>query len=317
MSVTHNVRTHCVGRFLVDLPDNFKQRYLPAADANDVTLYFGKDENFKTVDVAVISDKANPATFAAAIKQRAAALSAKTNYESNSSMLVAEEPWSQGQVLLRYYASPDVADSYAHELHALVGTAHVILRTKSFNDMGEQAEDRLKALVAQVRAVPEPSQAGPGFCLGPVVIAAESDFEEAGLRFNGADHDGGPIGFEIATNTFVQPADEPSLIARGEANLRGLGADPTLLKKGKVQLAGAAGEQWLGRFDEDGSRQHGFYAETDAKAVSRQHPKVSLKLFTGQQSGSGQALGSKLDDEAAVQLWDSIVVSMRQRPGAG
>ncbi|QWF19565.1 T6SS immunity protein Tli4 family protein [Lysobacter capsici] len=317
MSVTHNVRTHCAGRFLINLPETFKQRHLPVADASDVTFYFGKDENFKTVDVAVISDKASSATFAGMVRQRATALSVKTNYESNSSMLVAEQPWSQGQILLRYYASPDITDSHVHELHVLIGTAHLILRTKSFGDTFEQAEERLKTLVAQVRTVSEPSRAGPGFCLGPVVIAAESDFEESEINFDGSDEGGGPIRFEIATSTFLQPADEPSLIARGEANLKGLGAEPTTLKKGKVQLAGGAGEQWLGRFDEDGSRQHGFYAETDGKAVSKLHPKVSVKLFTGGQSGNAEKLGSKLDDEAAIQLWDSIIVSMKPRPGAG
>jgi len=98
-------------------------------------------------------------------------------------------------------------------------------------------------------------------------------------------------------------------------NLAGLGVKRKVLKKGKLQLAGMDGEQWLGRFDDGDSAQHGFYAETDIRRPSSLHPKLMLEMFTGGESDSGEPVASSLSDEQAILLWERIVGSFRVRPG--
>ncbi|RPE74671.1 T6SS immunity protein Tli4 family protein [Vulcaniibacterium tengchongense] len=306
-----NMRTHCVGRFLIELPLEFRQRHSAVDSAADATFYFGHDADFKTIDVSVVGEGLDTAAFDSRVKQRAETLSVQTNYEKNASMLVAEQVWAPGQILLRYYATPDIADSFVHELHLLVDGAHVVARTKSFDAPVAPAESRLRALVPHVSRVSDPARAN-GFCLGPVAVSVDSDYEEADLRF-GAGAEGQPLMLAIEFSTFGQANGEPSLIERGEANLAGLGVNPKALKKGALSLAGLPAEQWLGRFDEGGARQHGFYAETTGKSQSKSEPKIHLELFTGGQLADGGYAASPLDDEQAMRLWDGIITTLRRR----
>lgn len=309
-------RTHCVGRFLMELPGGFRQRYGTAGGAGDVTFYFGRDENFKTVEASVLGEGVGQESFHTAVTSRVHALAEQSNYAVEGSMLVAERKLTHGAVMLRYYASQDVADSYVHELHGLVDDVHVMLKSTSFEGDSTGTEGRLTELLAAVSRVRVPERAGSGFCLGPVVIAAESDYEEASIRFLSAVRGRGPIKFEVGFDTFPQAPDEPSLVERGEANLTGLGVTPKALRKGGVQVAGMAADQWLGRFDEGGERQHGFYAETRGLAPTKTQPKLRLELLTGDQSSSGEYIGAPLDDDEAIRLWDLIVATLRPRPDA-
>lgn len=63
-ALTHTLRTRCFGRYLVDLPESF----LPGYRGTSVTLYFGRDENFKTVDARVVDEDVTPERFVGAVK---------------------------------------------------------------------------------------------------------------------------------------------------------------------------------------------------------------------------------------------------------
>ncbi|WP_407351272.1 T6SS immunity protein Tli4 family protein [Luteimonas sp. R10] len=316
-ALTQNMRTHCVGRFLVDLPQNFRRTHVVAGGTGDATFYYGHDADFRAVNVTVIAQPVTSEQFDAAVTGRADELASGINYETNASMLLGREAWSPTQVRLSSYASVDIADAQVHELHVLVGDAHVAINTTAFEPTQiPDAERRLRNILAGVSKVDAPEHAGPGVCLGPVVVDAGSDYEELQLSYRVADRAHSDLRFQVSLNTFRQPDDEPSLIARGESNLAGLGVRPKALQKGKRQLAGLEGEQWLGRFEEDGRRQHGFYAETGIRSPSPQHPKLMLELFTGGEDHNGHAAESSLDDEQAIALWDRIVASLRVRPGA-
>ena len=70
--LTQSMKTQCVGRYLVDLPDSFNW-----LDPN-ITLYYGRDENFKTLDVNVLDDKATSESVVKEIAARATKISAET-----------------------------------------------------------------------------------------------------------------------------------------------------------------------------------------------------------------------------------------------
>lgn len=311
-----NMKTQCVGRYLLDLPESFKRIYLPAGSTGDATFYFGHGADFRTVNVTVVAHPVTPERFESAIAERAGALAGGVNYETNGSMLLDQEAWSSLQVRLVYHASTEVADAQVHELHMLVKDTHVVIGTTAFEAAQiAAAESRLHTILDKINSVTDPGDAGPGVCLGPVVVDAGSDYEELQLGFRAADRAHSDLLLQVSLNTFLQPDGEPSLIARGESNLAGLGVKRKVLKKGKLQLAGMDGEQWLGRFDDGDSAQHGFYAETDIRRPSSLHPKLMLEMFTGGESDSGEPVASSLSDEQAILLWERIVGSFRVRPG--
>ncbi|NZA28496.1 hypothetical protein H0E84_19155 [Luteimonas sp. SJ-92] len=310
-------RTHCVGRFLVDLPESFRPSHSMGGGAGEAIFYFGRDADFHTMTVTSFAQRVTSVQFDAVVAARSEELARGTNYESNTSMLSSQEAWSPTETLLSHYASVDVADAQVRELHVLVEDAHVAITTTAYDAAQLQdAEARLRDMLERVRRVGDPASAGRGLCLGAVVVDADSDYEELQLGFRAEGRAHSDVRFQISLDTFRPPDDEPTLIARGEANLAGLGVKPKTLKKGECQLAGMEGEQWLGRFEEEGRPQHGFYAETNVRSPSPRQPKLMVEMFTGGEDASGGPAASSLGDEEAIALWETIVASLRERPGA-
>lgn len=315
--LTREMKTYCVGRYLIELPASFRRVHLAAGGAGDATFYFGHGADFRTVDVTVLAHPVSPESFKSAVAQRAGELAAGINYETNGTMLLGNQTLEPGQVELIYHASAEIADAQVHELHLLVDDAYVAINTTAFDAAQVQtAQRRLRDMVGRIRGAADPASAGRGVCLGPVSVDAGSDYEEMQLGFRAVDHAYADIRLQISINTFLQADDEPSLIARGESNLAGLGVSWKTLRKGRRPLAGMDGEQWLGRFEEAGKHQHGFYAETNTRTPSARHPKLMLELLTGGENDYGGPMGSSLDDEQAAALWDLLLDSLRVRTSA-
>lgn len=316
LDVPHNMRTHCVGRYLIDLPENFRQEHQLSDGPGDATLYFGRDKNFKTVDVTVVAQYVSPEQFQRAVDARAALIAQGTNYESKGSMLVEQKQWTPTAVLLRYYSSPDIADSYSHEVHVLVRDVHVALRAESFDGVMEPVESRLRDLLPKVKRIDDPARAGDGVCLGPVAVVSQHDFEETKIRFVQPGGKQGGIRLAVDYTTFKQPENEPSLIARGESNLQGLAVKPDVIRKGPRRLAGMAGQEWLGEFKDGAVRQLSFYAETDSRASGQPQPKVHLEFHAGGQTGDGEQTSASLSAAEAEALWDTALNTLRKIPGS-
>lgn len=333
-ALTHTLRTRCFGRYLVDLPESFQ----PGYRGTSVTLYFGRDENFKTVDARVVDEDVTPERFAGAVKQRSAEISAVINYKTNGSMLLLDEQLDKNKILLRYFESSELDNYHSHEIHLLVSGVHVQLKADSHKGVMEPVETRLKALASRVHNVTDPIQAGPGFCLGPVVIDADNDYEMAEAFFRDRTPKHRDVALEIHVNTFKQPEDEPPLIARVERNAAELGYKPQVLRQGKLQLGGMPAEEWLSRREgkDQGKEQfgHGLTAESQPPTPSLAQPTLQVSLTLGgfipMQPSAGLisyvartpapakpvVVNSSLTDDEAVGLWDAIVRSIRPRHNA-
>lgn len=304
---------HCIGRFVVDLPDSFRPEIALSEGPGDLTLYFGRDEHFRKVEVNAARQAVDPAAFVTAVDSRAAAIAAiaaKTNYVSDRSMLVERRNLAADRVLLRAFANADLDDAYVLELHALVGETHVALRA---DEEDTSTEARLLETLSRIAPRKLSSDAGRGFCLPGISVETDHDFEEARVVYRDSRLRHGDVRISFNVNTFEPPADEASLIQRGEQNLVGLGARPVTLKKGSVTLAGEPGEEWLGRFDEEGVRQHGFFAETQGRSPTRERPRLHVEMTTGGQKLDGDYIKSSLDDTQAIVLWDDTLGSLRSR----
>lgn len=309
-----SMKTHCAGRFLIDLPASFRLTHSGTVGVGDATFYFGHGTDFSTVDVSVVADRITPGIFEAGVAQRMEELTRATNHATDGPMLVGSETWGDTGIRLLRYASSVISDAKVHELHLLVGEAHVAMSTTAFQEsQARDADARLQAMATRVAPVGDPQNAPPGTCLGPVVVDAGSDYEELELAFRATDAVHADIRFRISLNTLPQADDEPSLIARGESNLTGLGVKWKTLNKGERPLAGMRGEQWLGAFEDRGASQHGFYAETDLRTAAPGQPRLMLEMFTGGERDSGEPVAASLSDGQAVSLWTLILDSLRFR----
>lgn len=308
-------QTYCLGRFLVDLPTGLKPLYNTEGGADDATLYFGKTEDFTTVDIGVVGEGMDTERFKQLIKKRSERISADTNYDVNASMLVSEMDLSDSQTLLNYYSNPDIADVQVHELQMLVGDVHVALKAKSYSAKSiPDVLAQLKQVASKVVKVETASNSPTGFCLGPVVVNAGNDYEIATFSFQGRELKHQDVQLELRTNTFNRSEEQASLIKRGESRMSEFGLNPKVLEKGKITLATLPAEQWLGRFEEEGRVLLGFHAETTERAPSQDRPHLHIELSTGDEVANGDKATSSLSDDEAQQVWESVVSSVRLRP---
>ena len=100
------MRTHCVGRYLVDLPEA-----LELTTQSDVELYFGLTSDFRTVKMKVIDHSGTAITFNRTIRRRSSELAADFHFNSPSKNMLALDVKSRQFVdsfneQLRLFSSP-------------------------------------------------------------------------------------------------------------------------------------------------------------------------------------------------------------------
>jgi len=322
------MRTHCVGRYLIDLPESFAW-----AETPDATLYYGLDADHKTVDVRIIDCAATREEFIAGVTTRAREIASEENEVSGESMLVRNEELKDGNVLLRYFDST-LSDSYhRHEIHVFLQGVHVMLAAASFEGMVEPVEQRLKKLSSQISLIE--SSNGPGLCLGPVRINADHDHEE--ISTYARDKRRPDVLFSVYMSA-ITPDQEEGLIDQIEREKEALATPPKFLRKGATELGGMKAEEALMRFNEDGITMHSFAIWSKRREPSFEHPTITLSLSTGGELPGdlrppdplrygihdedtphelpARTVTSSLGDEEAMSMWDAIVRTVRLRPDA-
>lgn len=303
-------RSVCVGRYVLDIPVQWSRQLNGVGAGGDATFYFGHDEDFTKVDAAVVGSRDREA-FKAAVVARQSELMQKESFATDGPVFVSHETLDSGTELISFYASPDSTDAIRLEVHGLLEDSHIVLAETAYSaDTRADVQSRLDAMLSAVRSAGGTTNEDAGFCIGNVVFDLGNDYEEAGFAYTGS-LDGVPVTLQIDINTFEQAADEPALVERGEANLKGFGIRPEKLRAGHRLVAGDAGDEWLGAFVEEGSRLHGFYAETRTRKPTRESPKTLISLSTGDEDAAASQVGMK--DAVAVALWDRVVASLRKR----
>ena len=320
------LRAQCVGRHQISLPDGFELEYA----ASSATLYFGHGVDFETVEFQVAAEGVEVDDFVAVVGSRAAEISAETNEKTGGPMLVAHEELEGDAFLLRYHRSEMSDRSHVHEVHRLVDGVHVFLKAPSYKGVTAPVEARLKELAARVARVAQP--AGPGFCIGPVMLDAGNDYEVATIRYRHAGARNRDVSVQVELGTFNRDDAEPRLVRRLEGNFRGLGFKPKPLRKGSARLAGMPAEEWLGSEQVEDRQEHIFAIESYPAAPGLATPTIQVTLGTGGTlpprglpglppyrspaegaAWMGEPVTSSLTDAQALALWDAMIQSMAPR----
>lgn len=157
-----------------------------------------------------------------------------------------------------------------------------------------------------------------GFCVdrGLVTVADLNDEEtRASLRVPGLPSVG------ISYMAYVTGApDKPLLrrISRTPPGYEGTWAGMKTLRRGDRDIGPIKGQELLVRGNAGGKRSYEFLWESQGQADSLEYPFQSLRLTTTDESDDeGEIIEAPFADDAeALALWDSILDTLRLRPGA-
>jgi len=294
---TTHMTTHGLGRYLIDLPPTWR------FGSGDVTLYYGLGTDFKTVDVEVIDQGVTPAQFHAAVAWRAQRIQDVTNHETHRSMLVGSWPvdvriddgkGGKGRegILLRFFRSTLGGGSQAHELHMLLGNTYVQLTAKSYEgvpgagpvETRDQVEARLRTLARQIFLIRDPARERPGFILGPIIIDGPQDHERATINF----YDPNRLDVTLEVESMaVTPDESPRLLNRIDRDFAASDTPVHVLRRGKHDFAGMAGEEVLFTMEEQANQSkttiHSFtfVGESYRPDPGLPRPSFALRLSAG------------------------------------
>lgn len=302
----------CFGHASFTRPEDFRPVYQFHEGDGDATLYFGRNADFKKVEVTVVAVDVDASQFVAAIDARAGEVSSRVHDVTDGSMLLARETdESHDWVVIRHYTRPSVIEAQTYELHRLVNGVHVALQTIAYDDADEGAvRSRLQSVATALATTASGNPASRALCLGALRVSAGQDYEVARMLYRGVGPTFGGVQLELEMDT-LPSQEELGLVERGEANLAGLGVRPRVLRKGPRVLAGEKGSEWLGVFAADGYPLHSFYAETSTEALGKGVPRLQVELHAGEAKNDMDITASPLDDQQALELWDSIVGSFQ------
>ncbi|MBK5090384.1 hypothetical protein IQ287_31015 [Burkholderia sp. R-69927] len=322
-----NMKTVCVGRFLMNVPYDVKIN-------GRVKLFYGLDESFKTVDVSIDSPDSTVSAMRAKVDAEAEEIDkGDKNWETKKSMLLEYRVIDDHTIYLRKQAAGEMAASSRHEVHILVGRTQLVLTADSYEgvpeagrfepggkvESPEQVAARLLKIAREIRAYDNPEKAGPGYCLGPVVIDSNQD-EEEGNTYMTLDR---YPDFLLTTYSRGLVPDQPSdQLARRVKATEGF-PEIHVFRNRDATLGGMKAHEWLARrtdSDHDDITLLKFVAESMRPDPALMRPYLNINLNTGGQLTRGPEAGtyvsSSLTPKEAMGLWDAMIPSIRLRPDA-
>ncbi len=309
--MTRTMKTVCVGRFLIDLPENARVSYGPA-------FLEGFD---------ISSMRESDAAFEARSAEREAALRAQTNGRGRPN-LESVRAYRSGEYIGKIFVygrwnTPWKENGEPRQLEgvAIEGLLHGA--GASFSFLNEQYDPdkvgRLVKLFEQMSARADNEiPSAPGFCIGRGFIReplrAEQG-ESVALLAGLPDHPD----VTITLSSMAGTAPAPGIIQR---SAEAMASYPLLLRpavrivrEGARTVNGLPGEEIGAKITEPNFVTTFTYDwEMPARDSDALTPLLALQLQTGVARPGGKPIQSSLAEGAIDELWESIVPSVRIRP---
>lgn len=311
--LTEQMKTACIGRFLVDLPVSMEHSY--GQVFVDGLWVSGQEETQEAFD--------------ARIKLRQTEIDAGPN-ELGQKNLEKLELYDNNEFagkILVY--GRDMTRGLEHgkpkEWISVKIEAYVHSKGRSFNFRTDGYDPNfigdVRKLIDKLRLVPQNDiPTAPGFCfgLGMFVDPLPADLTEGVVMFAGfRDHP--DLALALHTRAGLEPDKEGRLARNDRVDAEmPLWQKPLLTKirKGKRTINGLEGEEVLEAGRElNFVNVHGFDWEVNGTPDNVFVPFMHLEMSTGHPVHAGaKPVISFLGEEALIQLWDRISSSIRVRP---
>jgi len=310
------MRTHCIGRYLIDLPEEYAM-----TPGSELELYYGLGKDFERVKVQLSRQQGDQPTLEKMIRKVSGDLQSEQHFKSPSkNMLAGVNEISQSTILVRAYDDQSLLNYFRFHLYALRGEA--IARFEGFNYTDsrrtpEYIEKQLIEAAQNTTYAAKPESAGRGTCLGSVVVDAKQDGEVFRISFLSKQHPDAKIAIDM--NSLPEKGDG-GLLQRVDSKagmLRLLDFSSSTLRRGKRPIAGRPGEELLDTGKDKGKVVRYFVAETlVTEPSSPARPVIAISMNMGGQDKDGEYIDPSLSEREALAWWDAIVGSIRLRPGA-
>lgn len=309
--MTRNMKTVCLGRFLIDLPqqarvsmgaafvDGFDIVSVPETDAAFGTRVAGREAELRTQ-----TNKLG--------KPSLEAVRAYQGKESSGKILVFgrwNDSLPENGKLVR-------VEGASVEGYLRAGSMTFIFKA---SDYDPAKISNLQRLFAQVSARADGEiPLEPGFCIGGGFIRdplTADQGESIGLLAGLADHPD----VSIAFSSMVGTTPAPGILARSKTAMTNypllLGPAVRTLREGVRTVNGLAGEEIGVKITEPNFVTTFAYDwEMRARDMDVLAPLLALELQTGVGRPGGKPVQSSLAERAADELWESIVAGIRVRP---
>ena len=293
-------KTHAIGRHLVDLP----------GDARVIESYRIND-----VKVEPLPNVKTRASFDGLVSEKEKELRA-AKHDTRGSMFVERVPHANGSTTLISWSLPSWEKGYTFDTYFWAGNS-------AFRYVGDVSLDRKEAALDRrqrysqewYQLTPGELPQGVGFVAdGAVLVDKNFNLESWSMAVQFA---GKPdVHFDISA--FAEKRVEEPLRKRMGGTLSGLLGNIvglTQLRNRERPVGPIWGEEVLVAGTEKGKRAYSFAWEAPGKAWSLAEPNINIALGV-LESAYETNKESFASDEEALELWDAIVDSIRQRPGA-
>ena len=323
-----NLRPWCVGRFVMDRPANSR---IHAEDYEFWGLKFSNDLNV------------TEGTFQHKVETRENELRRKmrTTYMSYREMLAkglksaiieTNTPWLEKAAtpskFSRIFVFTDDAKypdrAFKQEGYALAGSTMLSAKSLVKPSDVDGYINRISDVYRQITyrdnwSIPNAS----GFCVNGALIGGpyrNSEEVEQSIVLQ----PGRPSLFLIHMRDAVDVDEQSSLLnnlpsLEQELSRQGYSSAVKILRKGKRTVAGMEAEEVLFSLQENGVQLYRFNLLVPGKAKSGAHPHTTIQLNFGNVPKHGlppEQATSPVDEAGAFEVWDTLLNSMRLRPGA-
>ncbi|MDK3025633.1 T6SS immunity protein Tli4 family protein [Cupriavidus taiwanensis] len=298
-------KTHCFGRYLVDLP--------PQAEVRAAYKLWGTEiERLPGINAPSLQDK---------VDKRAIALQSMS-HDTAGSMLVRRIDHGNGSTSLLSWSSPRRTILMYEE--AYLATTSPWQAFKYSGDISASRQAMavafLDTLAANIRSRADNEiPTGPGFCIDQGFIAGNdyrSESVQVGITL--PQHPNAFISFDASTG-----AEEDRLLERVDNFLTKAVLGPLaglkVLRKRERNVGAIPAEEYATAATGNGQRVYVFAWESQGKNKSLSEQNVSAGLRVLEQpvdSPQTPYQPAFQSDDDALQLWDAIIDSIRLRPGA-
>lgn len=314
--MTEKMKTVCVGRFLVDLPEEAQYEFhRPRVDGFDISVFDESEEDFEKRVVSRKSQLEAVPVRPGGHKNLELIREVSNDHGIKGHVFVHGRDVTEGQ-------SSDglTIERYRYESVSVEALVHAngISIDLSAPTYDPESVTNLAKLITQL--VPNPDNRIPtesGFCIDRAYIRDPLSADQGEEIMMAAWLPNRPdILFKIMLAAGTEP-DRQGLLERGAESDDRLSNDERMrvsrLRSDKRSIGGIDGEELVERFVENNDAVvYSFWWEVNGTVDNVFIPHILFKMDTGHSEHS--PVPSSLSENAATCLWDTVLSSLRVRP---
>ncbi|MDC8787153.1 T6SS immunity protein Tli4 family protein [Roseateles koreensis] len=311
--LTTQMQTHCVGRYLIDLPQGFV-----LSSDTEAGFFIGLDADHDLLRIVNIQQGLGDQQFQGYVTKKIAKWDELNKYaqpDQHKTNLARVVPYGAETLAQTWstYSGETVDLSY---LGFRDGIAYTLTRTaNSTPERIAEGTTRLLDLSRRISRVSDPLKAGKGTCIDELLIAGQYDEEKLDIYFWHPKYPDLEVKINFAA---IQEDEEDDIFARARKASSYLNViDPKLHDRRYDFFGMKANENGFKSPSEidNGKTNYAYQMETRRANGSVRMPHIHVVMKFAEYK-NGKKTGSDFSQAEALALWEAIIKTLRPRPGA-